>query len=364
MRIYKLSSIVGLLGCATSVAAQAGFNCSTAPGSAFGIVGYQCANCGFKQESGRRPSYTFFAELVVTQIERQAAVGSTRPLYVIDGVVIDGIAQGGTAVGDVVEAVDGHPITTQAGADLFAYPGPGSHSLTVRRGRERQVLDFVVPSACNDGTTRIRGTSRLGSFGARGDSLRYLGDTVYIRGDTVYRGLAATVASTIDGIHRGSGSASGGGAGSGGSAATATTARGSGGGSGYGRGVPIIGGDRVEVSGGAGASSGGGVASTSPSPPALGKFGFAVECMTSCPMRRRPNGEYYIKYDSYPRIIEVREHSAADRAGLRIGDLITKVEGRSILGDDAVRESEGKDQLHMTVRRDGKDIDVVMVVSR
>ena len=94
------------------------------------------------------------------------------------------------------------------------------------------------------------------------------------------------------------------------------------------------------------------------------KFGFAVECITWCPMRRRPNGEYYIKYDGYPRIIEVREHSAADRAGLRIGDVITKVEGRSILAEDALHDSEQKDQLHMTVRRDGKDIDVVMVVVR
>jgi hypothetical protein len=275
---------------------------------------------------------------VVTQLDRPAAFASTRPVFVIDGVV-----QGTPAVGDVVEAVDGHPITTQAGADLFAYPAPGSHSLTVRRGRERQVLEFAVPAACDTRGTTIRGAPKLGSFRARGDSLRYLGDTVYIRGDSVYRGsgsdgatIAATVSTILDGIHRGSGA-----------------------GSGYGRGVPVIGGDPVEVTGG----SGGAVTTTSSSPTA-GKFGFAVECRPSCSMRRRPNGESYYKYDGYPRIIEVRERSAADRAGLRVGDLITKVEGRSILAEDALHDLDQRDQLHMTVRRDGKDINVVMLVVR
>jgi S1-C subfamily serine protease len=123
--------------------------------------------------------------------------------------------------------------------------------------------------------------------------------------------------------------------------------------------VPVIGGNGVEVIGG----SGGGVASTGASP-AVGKFGFAVECKPSCTVQRRPNGEYYFKYDGYPRIVEVRERSAADRAGLRVGDVITKVEGRSILADDALRDNEQKDQLHITLRRDGKDIEVVMLVVR
>ncbi|HEX8946066.1 MAG TPA: PDZ domain-containing protein [Gemmatimonadaceae bacterium] len=340
MRINKLALLVGSAGSVSSLAAQYGLNCPSGPGSAFGIVAYQCANCGFKQESGQRPSYTFFAEPVVTQVDRPAAFASTRPVIVIDGVV-----QGSPAVGDVIEAVDGHPITTQAGADLFAYPAPGSHSLTVRRGRERQVLGFAVPASCDTRAARIRGTPALGGFRARGDSLRYLGDTVYIRGDSVYRGsgsdgaaLAATVSTIIDGIHRGSGSGAG---------------------SGYGRGVPVIGGVPVEVTGGSS-----GAVTTTGSSPTAGKFGFAVECRPSCSMRRRPNGEYYYKYDGYPRIIEVREHSAADRAGLRVGDLITKVEGRSILAEDALSDLDQRDQLHMTVQRDGKDINVVMLVVR
>lgn len=348
MRIHKLSSLIGSVASATALSAQSGPSCPNGPGSAFGIVAYQCASCGFKQEPGQAASYTFFAEPVVTQVDRSAGFASTRPLIIIDGVV-----QGIAAVGDVIEAVDGHPITTQAGADLFAYPTPGSHSLTVRRGRERQVLDVSVPASCDARPRGMRGTSRLGGFRARGDSLRYLGDTVYVRGDSVYRGagagsgagvgagvgagaaLAATVAATIDGIRRGSGA-----------------------GAGYGRGVPVIGGDPIDVANGA--TMGGGNASS----PAVGKFGFAVECRPSCALKRTPSGEYYYKYDGFPRIIEVREHSAADRAGLQVGDLVTKVDGRSILDDDALRGIDQRDQLRIAVRRNGKDIDAVMLVVR
>jgi hypothetical protein len=41
--------------------------CSFGPGEMFGIVAYQCANCGFKRERADRPSYLFYAEPVVTE---------------------------------------------------------------------------------------------------------------------------------------------------------------------------------------------------------------------------------------------------------------------------------------------------------
>jgi hypothetical protein len=368
MRIYKLSSIVGFVWSSVSLSAQSAINCPNGPGSAFGVVAYQCANCGFKQESGQRPSYTFFAEPVVTQVDyRLSAAISNQPVIVIDGVIQSSPANAATisAIGDVVEAVDGHPITTKVGADLFTYPSAGSHSLTVRRGRDRHVIDVTVPASCNTATgsatsvttnvatggsdvaARVSATLdgiRRGSSGGAGRGAsaagtstgRYLGDTIYLRTDSIHRG-------------------SGAGTGSGGRASSASTS----GGGGYGRGVPVIGGNAVEVTGGSGSA----VASTVASP-AVGKFGFAVECRPSCTMRRRPSGEYYFKYDGYPRIIEVRERSAADRAGLQVGDLITKIEGRSILADDVLHDTEQRDQLHMTIRRDGKDIEVVMVVVR
>ncbi len=99
--------------------------------------------------------------------------------------------------------------------------------------------------------------------------------------------------------------------------------------------------------------------------PAVGKFGFAVECNPTCTQMRTRGGLNYYKYDGYPRISEVRGGSPAEKAGLRLGDLIVKVDGRSILDDDAgLAAAEDRDQLRITVRRDGKDIDVLMLVSR
>jgi C-terminal processing protease CtpA/Prc len=82
-------------------------------------------------------------------------------------------------------------------------------------------------------------------------------------------------------------------------------------------------------------------------------------------MKRASNGDYYYKYDGYPEIIAVREGSAADRAGLRIGDVITKVNGRSILDEEgSLQRAEQQEQIRLVVRRDGKDLDVLMLVTR
>jgi S1-C subfamily serine protease len=120
--------------------------------------------------------------------------------------------------------------------------------------------------------------------------------------------------------------------------------------------VPAFFGDTIEI------VNGSPVVHSSGTSPAIGRFGFAVECRPSCSLNRSPSGDYYYKYDGYPRIVEVRERSAADRAGLRVGDLITKVEGKSILNEDALRGSDQGNRLRITVRRDGKDIDVSMLV--
>ncbi|MGH9887550.1 MAG: TonB-dependent receptor plug domain-containing protein, partial [bacterium] len=107
---------------ASSAVAQTGDACPSGPGAAFGIVAYQCANCGFKREPGDRATYQFFAEPVVTETSRTSAL----------------------SVGDVIEAVNGKPITTSAGAEQFAYPPAGESSITVRRGRDRQVVRVTI----------------------------------------------------------------------------------------------------------------------------------------------------------------------------------------------------------------------------
>src|SRR5262245_4395666 len=118
----RLSSIFLVLA-ASRLVAQARDICPIGPGVAFGIVAYQCANCGFKQDA--RPIYSFFAEPVVLEVN-----GKT-----------------GVSAGDVVEAVNGKPITTSAGAEQFTYPSAGVSSISVRRGRDRQVISVTIPSS-------------------------------------------------------------------------------------------------------------------------------------------------------------------------------------------------------------------------
>jgi C-terminal processing protease CtpA/Prc len=49
---------------------------------------------------------------------------------------------------------------------------------------------------------------------------------------------------------------------------------------------------------------------------------------------------------------------------LRPGDEIVKVEGTSILEEAGIlQRAEQREQIHLTVRRDGKDMNVVMVVT-
>jgi hypothetical protein len=380
MSIHKYSSIAFALA-ASSLAAQEATSCSNGPGTAFGITAYQCGSCGFKHESGKRATYWFFAEPVVLGVDQATSpsfslsrkgrfigdsviVTSPRPVIVIDGVVQTDsvrsvIAQvaGRVAAGDVIEAVDGHPITTQAGADAFAYTPGGAHSLTVRRGRDRQVINVVVPSSCGTGSSSGFGSAASGTSSATlNGAAGAAGQTIHIRGTTqqwgryVYNADSGKMifdTTRRDDVPRGVGS----GMGIGGRTLSGATSAGAG----YGRGVPVIGGEPIEVVNGVTRTGASGS-------PAVGKFGFAVECVPSCTLKRTPSGENYYKYDGFPRIVEVRERSAADRAGLRVGDLITKVEGRSILEDDVLHGSEQRDQLRITVRRDGKDIDAVLVV--
>lgn len=265
--------------------AQAGPRCSEAPGALFGVGGFSCSNCSFELKDGRT-TYTFTSEPVVTSAQ-----------------------QGGSVVnGDVIVAVDGLPITTQAGAERFANPAVGTHVLTVRRGRDRQDVRMELTSTCP------HTWSSSFSYSSRGS----------------------------DGIRAGSGSGAG-------------SRSSSGKGSGMGRGEPVIGGDPLVV------INGGGKIETGNN--AIGRFGFGVECRNSCSARRMPNGTYVYSYDDYPVIAAVRAGSIAERTGLRVGDEIISINGKSILADDALMGSDGSDTLKMVVRRDGKDINVLLLVT-
>ena len=66
-------------------------------------------------------------------------------------------------------------------------------------------------------------------------------------------------------------------------------------------------------------------------------------------------------------ITQVVAQGPAERAGLKEGDLVVKVEGYSVLEDEGARglaRLELVEMLRLTVRRDGKDVEYVSRVDR
>lgn len=111
---------------AAAPAAGQGDTCATGPGAAFGVTAYQCANCGVEQRVGTPTAFQFFAEPVILAVEEGSPL---RP-------------------GDIVEAVDGKPITTRAGAHAFTYPSRSRSTVTVRRDGARRDLAVRVADTC------------------------------------------------------------------------------------------------------------------------------------------------------------------------------------------------------------------------
>ena len=119
----SLSAAAYLLLAASVVAAQEREACPRSPGAAFGITSINCAGCAISQDAAGLPSFVFFAEPVVLE---------TAP----NGPII---------IGDIVEAVNGRPITTRAGAEAFTHTLSGPNEITVRRGRDRRVIPMTIP---------------------------------------------------------------------------------------------------------------------------------------------------------------------------------------------------------------------------
>jgi regulator of sigma E protease len=71
--------------------------------------------------------------------------------------------------------------------------------------------------------------------------------------------------------------------------------------------------------------------------------------------RTADGGDYY-KFDAYPPIVALTPGGAAERAGLQVGDLISQIDGRSILGEDgATRFHRGNkaETMNITIVRKG-----------
>jgi membrane-associated protease RseP (regulator of RpoE activity) len=113
---------------AAPVAAQTA-PCTTGPGAAFGVIAYQCSSCGINNANGRT-TFEFQAEPVIQQVSGESAL---KP-------------------GDIIQAVNGSPILTAAGAQLFTYPRFGEHTITVRRDGERKEIATSTTDVCQQFT--------------------------------------------------------------------------------------------------------------------------------------------------------------------------------------------------------------------
>ena len=98
----------------------------------------------------------------------------------------------------------------------------------------------------------------------------------------------------------------------------------------------------------------------------IGKYGFAVSCEPSCVAATDTDGPLvytYYKYDAPPPIVAIRAGSPTERAGVKIGDVLLKIDGRSILEADgalALARIDKKESVRLTIRRDGKELEYVV----
>ncbi len=292
MRIIRCT--IALVVSAGSLAAQSGASCpiividgvvqqpSTGPGEAFGVTAYQCASCSFKRDKDNLAEYSFSAEPIVLEITSWSILRA----------------------GDVIEAVNGQPITTRAGADQFTYPRSGESVVSVRRSGTRAELRATARPECLDLSNFdrnsidrvevLKGAAAENLYGPRG-----AGGVVHIFRKRRYDSLSVLGARPIGGIPDSKGS------------------------------------------------------------PTDGRFGFAISCLPSCTRTKATDGTEYYKFDGHPPIAGIRAGGPAAMMGLRVGDVVTEIDGISILTEEGAlrfQRSERKASLHVTIMRDGKKV--------
>lgn len=89
------------------------------------------------------------------------------------------------------------------------------------------------------------------------------------------------------------------------------------------------------------------------------RFGFAVGCPQSCTRTKASDGTDYYRFEGYPPIVALTPGGAAERAGIRVGDVVTEVDGKSVLTEDgALRFMRGTrtETLQLTVIRDRQSV--------
>jgi membrane-associated protease RseP (regulator of RpoE activity) len=93
-----------------------------------------------------------------------------------------------------------------------------------------------------------------------------------------------------------------------------------------------------------------------------GRFGFALGCVPSCTrVKASDGGTDFYRFDSNPPVIAVVSGGVAEKAGIKQGDIVTDLDGKSVLEDDgALRffRSNKRETLRVTVLRDRQRYDI------
>lgn len=394
LRSFSRALAAIALGSATlgAQADTAATQCSAGPGALFGVTGYQCANCSFTRDINGTARYTFNAEPTV--------------LSTTDGTLVQ--------AGDVIVAVNSQPIVSRLGADQFTYPASGRAVLTVRRGDQRVDLLFTLASGCRGPLLRGEGFSYRPGGGVSADTARASVGVGSGRGGRMGGGVGA-------GGRGGGGSiavARSGGGGRGGRMSSSDTTRE--------RAAAMLDSTarrlrdaqmrerstldsimrrqrpdtlvneaaraimleqqrrnaqdaderqrqlenqilamRQMIDQLARQVESSRVASTSGSEPDMGRFGLALGCSPSCTRTRAPDGTFYWRYDDYPPIVALRTNGPASMAGIRVGDVVTRVDGISILTAEGAQRffrAGAGSRLTLTIRRAGEDRQVNLEV--
>jgi TonB-dependent SusC/RagA subfamily outer membrane receptor len=252
------------------------------PGEAFGVTAYQCASCSTKTDPSGRTEYSFSSEPVVLQTTHWTPL---RP-------------------GDVIEAVNGKPITTRAGAEQFTYPPVGENVLALRRGATRTELRFTPKPKCADlsfdpnrieSVEVLKGGAAASVYGAQAREgaiiVSLKKDTAAVRGEPArHQVVRSSEASSL-------------------------------GSAGHGR------------------------------------YGFALSCQPSCTRVKANDGTDYWKFDGPPPIAGIIPGQPAALAGLRVGDVVVDIDGLAITSEEGAlrfQRSDRRESIQVTIERDGK----------
>jgi len=326
--IYKYSTtrrrflaplVMTALAASTAVAQQPA-SCS-GPGAALGVTAYQCASCSITQGAGMRTQYGFQAEPIVLETTTSSVL---KP-------------------GDVIEAVNGQPVMTQAGADAFTYPPAGTLSLTVRRGSSRIQLaaNRLGPCAINTNQRANDAEPLIVVDGVVVPDLNQL-KKEDIENIEVLKGQQATSTYGDRAEH---------------GVVVVTTKKPK-----PAQPKPAYAPTRTEepiiVIDGVVQPN----ASSEPKSDyfwGIGQYGFAIGCVPSCTRTKASDGTQYYKFDGYPPVVAVIAGGAAERAGIRVGDVVTQIDGKSILEEEGAFRFFRANKavtMHVTVTRNGQQV--------